>query len=319
MGRIASAWLFFGPRGTGKTSMARLLAMALNCEGGPKSDFDPNSTICTAIWKGEHLDVVELDGASHNSVDEIRDLQERCAYAPVEGHFRIIIVDEVHMLSNAAFNALLKILEEPPAHVKFIFATTEPAKIPVTVLSRCQRFQFRPISAAAMGEKLQKIAEMEGVIVDPAAIGAIVRVSAGAMRDAEILLDQLIVFAGKHLREVDVLNLHAMPSSLELKELADALIRRDGDRALELADGWGKRGLDLRQAAGDLGELLRHALLREKAERPAIMELLRAIKRCERELRFAPSMETTFAVGLLEAIENSRLRPIGEILRELNQ
>ncbi|MEO5961737.1 MAG: DNA polymerase III subunit gamma/tau, partial [Opitutaceae bacterium] len=151
-GRIAHAYLFVGPRGTGKTSTARIFAKALNCTGGPRADFDVNDPVCQAIADGSHLDVIEIDGASNNGVDQVRDLRETVRYAPAQGKFKIYIIDEVHMLSAAAFNALLKTLEEPPAHVKFLFATTEVNKVPVTVLSRCQRFDLRRIPAEKLAD-----------------------------------------------------------------------------------------------------------------------------------------------------------------------
>src|SRR3984957_8177248 len=161
-GRIAHAYLFVGPRGTGKTSIARIFAKALNCTGGPNADFDPNDPAVLAIAEGSHLDVVEIDGASNNGVDQVRDLRETVRYAPAQGKFKVYIIDEVHMLSSQAFNALLKTLEEPPAHVKFVFATTEVQKVLPTILSRCQRFDLKPISPELIAGRLKQIAAAEG-------------------------------------------------------------------------------------------------------------------------------------------------------------
>src|ERR1044071_5054804 len=195
-GRIAHAYLFVGPRGTGKTSTARIFAKALNCTDGPKADFDPNDPACKAIAEGSHLDVIEIDGASNNGVEQVRDLRETVRYAPAQGKFKIYIIDEVHMLSTAAFNALLKTLEEPPSHVKFVFATTDPQKVPPTILSRCQRFDFRPVPDADVVALLRKICLEEKLDAEEEALVAIARAAAGGMRDAESLLEQLGTLGG---------------------------------------------------------------------------------------------------------------------------
>ena len=183
--RIAHAYLFVGPRGTGKTSTARLFAKALNAEGGPSIYPDNNSEVSQAIMNGSCMDVIEIDGASNNSVDQVRDLREDCQYAPTQCRYKIYIIDEVHMLSTAAFNALLKTLEEPPEHVKFFFATTEAHKVLQTIVSRCQRFEFRPISNEVIAEKLSIIAASEGIQADPNALQSIASLANGGMRDAQ--------------------------------------------------------------------------------------------------------------------------------------
>src|SRR6059036_2907918 len=208
--RIAHAYLFCGPRGTGKTTIARIFAKCLNCTGGPKVDFDEDDPRCLEITEGRSIDVLEIDGASNNGVEQVRALRETVKYAPASSKFKIYIIDEVHMLSTAAFNALLKTLEEPPAHVKFMFATTDPEKVLATILSRCQRFDLRRIPAALIAKHLAHIATQENVKIDPAALHAIARGAEGAMRDAESTLDQLISFCGGQIEESDVLSMFGL-------------------------------------------------------------------------------------------------------------
>src|SRR5476649_387964 len=188
LGRIAQAYLFVGPRGTGKTSTARILAKALEAKGGPSADFDPKEDICVEIAEGNCLDVLEIDGASNNGVEQVRELRDNVRYTPAKGRYKIYIIDEVHMLTGPAFNALLKTLEEPPAHVKFIFATTEPQKVLPTILSRCQRFDLRRIPANLIVRHLKEIAKKEKVAIDNEALAAIARGAEGGLRDAESAL-----------------------------------------------------------------------------------------------------------------------------------
>src|SRR5208283_782247 len=208
--RIAHAYLFCGPRGTGKTTIARIFAKCLNCTGGPKIDFDEKDSQCIEITEGRSLDVLEIDGASNNGVEQVRELRETCKYAPANSPFKIYIIDEVHMLTTQAFNALLKTLEEPPAHVKFFFATTEPQKVLPTILSRCQRFDLRRIPASLIVKHLKAIAKKEKVSVDDEALAAIARGAEGGLRDAESALDQLIAFCGNKIAESDVLSVFGL-------------------------------------------------------------------------------------------------------------
>ena len=188
--RLAHAYLFVGPRGTGKTSTARIFAKALNCTDGPKVDFDPHEDICEEIAEGRSLDVLEIDGASNRGIDHIRDLRDNVRFAPSRGNFRIVYIDEVHMLTKESFNALLKTLEEPPPHVIFILATTEPHKIPATIHSRCQRFDFKRVTDSDIVKRLREVADGSGIAADDDALQLIAVQADGGMRDALSLLDQ---------------------------------------------------------------------------------------------------------------------------------
>src|SRR5882762_2971518 len=229
--RIAHAYLFCGPRGTGKTTIARIFAKCLNCTGGPKVEFDENDPRCKEISEGRSIDVLEIDGASNNGVEQVRELRETCKYAPASSKFKIYIIDEVHMLSTAAFNALLKTLEEPPEHVKFMFATTDPEKVLPTILSRCQRFDLRRIPVSLISKHLTQIAKKEGVKIAPAALHAIARGAEGAMRDAESTLDQLISFCGEHIAENDVLSMFGLTARSQVLGIAEAIYRGDAATA----------------------------------------------------------------------------------------
>src|SRR4051812_1218959 len=231
MGRIGHAYLFSGPRGVGKTTTARLLAKGLNCATGPTVTPCNKCPSCLEIASGQCLDVLEIDAASNTGVDNIRELRENARYAPSRDRFKIFIIDEVHMLSTSAFNALLKILEEPPSHVVFIMATTERHKLPATILSRCQQFVFRTISAAEIQAHLRSIADHEGVKIDDRALAYIVRASEGSMRDAQSLLDQIISFSGQEVVDEDVRDVLGFIPNEILDETIDALAAHDS-RAL---------------------------------------------------------------------------------------
>src|SRR5215471_7686017 len=259
--RIAHAYIFCGPRGTGKTTIARIFAKGLNCTGGPKADFDDKDPKCVEIAEGRSLDVLEIDGASNNGVEQVRELRETCKYAPAHSKFKIYIIDEVHMLSTAAFNALLKTLEEPPAHVKFMFATTDPEKVLPTILSRCQRFDLRRIPAALIGQHLQAIAKKEKVKIDAAALHAIARGAEGAMRDAESTLDQLISFCGDKIEEADVLSMFGLTAQSQLLELSRAILAGEVEGALRLVNELANHGKDLGRLLSDLLNHFRNLLI----------------------------------------------------------
>ncbi len=260
-GRIAHAYLFCGPRGTGKTTLARIFAKALNCTGGPKADFDESDPRVQEITQGRSLDVLEIDGASNNGVDQVRELRETARFAPAASKYKIYIIDEVHMLSTAAFNALLKTLEEPPAHVKFLFATTDPEKVLITILSRCQRFDLRRIPAALIVKHLAWIAGQEGVTIDDAALHAIARGADGGMRDAESTLDQLISFCGTTIVESDVLSMFGLAARAQLLELSSAILAGQAETTLRLLDSLAKSGKDLGRLLSDLLNHFRNLLL----------------------------------------------------------
>ncbi len=247
--RVAHAYLFTGARGVGKTSTARILAKALNCVRGPTDKPCDACEICQSIAAGEDVDVLEIDGASNRGIDEIREIRQNVQYRPSRSRYKIYIVDEVHMLTPQAFNALLKTLEEPPEHVKFIFATTEAQKIPITILSRCQRFDFAGIGTARIVERLRGIVGAEGMEADDEALELVARRAGGSMRDAQSLLDQLLAFGGERLSSEQVHRLLGTAQDERVLEMASAVLQNDPKRALAL----------LGQAADDglqLGELL---------------------------------------------------------------
>src|SRR5271170_1188211 len=243
--RIAHAYLFVGPRGTGKTTIARIFAKCLNCTDGPKVDFPEDDPKAKEIADGRSMDVLEIDGASNRGIDEVRELRETVKYVPASSRFKIYIIDEVHMLTKEAFNALLKTLEEPPAHVKFMFATTEPEKVLPTILSRCQRFDLRRIPSALIVKHLQEIAKKEDVQIDEAALHAIARGADGGMRDAESTLDQLISFCGKTIAETDVLSMFGLAARSQILELAAAVIAGETEKALRELNELARQGKDL--------------------------------------------------------------------------
>ncbi len=260
-GRIAHAYLFCGPRGTGKTTLARIFAKALNCTGGPKAEFDEADPRVQEITEGRALDVLEIDGASNNGVEQVRELRETARFAPAAAKFKIYIIDEVHMLSTAAFNALLKTLEEPPAHVKFFFATTDPEKVLPTILSRCQRFDLRRIPAALIVKHLGWIAGREGVAIDELALHAIARGADGGMRDAESTLDQLISFCGNRIVEGEVLSMFGLASRSQIFQLAGSVLAGSANMALRTLDELARGGKDLGRVLGDLLHHFRNLLL----------------------------------------------------------
>ncbi|MDO9695613.1 MAG: DNA polymerase III subunit gamma/tau [Candidatus Latescibacteria bacterium] len=259
--KLAHAYLFSGPRGCGKTTVARLLAKALNCTGGVKDEPCGACEACAAVAAGSSLDVLEIDAASHTGVDNVRELRDMAQYTPSPGASRVFIIDEVHMLSKGAFNALLKILEEPPARVFFFFATTEPAKIPRTILSRCQRFDFRLLTREELSARLTAIAADEGVQLEPGALRLIVAQAEGSMRDALSILDQVLAASPERIDEQAVVDLFGLVRSEVAIELNEAVMARDPGRALRLADSVAAGGQSLDDFAHSLVDNFRNLLL----------------------------------------------------------
>ncbi len=340
--RLAHAYLFVGPRGTGKTSTARILAKALNCTGGPNADFDPDEDVCVEIAEGRSLDVLEIDGASNNGVEQVRDLRESVRFAPTRGQFKIFYIDEVHMLSNAAFNALLKTLEEPPPHVKFIFATTEPNKILPTILSRCQRFDLRPIPTETIAAHLLHIASEEGITLEDTAAWAIAKGADGGMRDAQSMLDQLVSFCGDTINEANVLDVFGFTSREKVASLTQTLLARDNPAALSLIQKEAESGRELSQLLGELIGCLR-ALLVAKLDPSAdgegipaalwndllaaandyapdrILAAIDVFAETEGRMKWATNKRLHFELGVIKAIQSLGEVRITDVIKVLTR
>ena len=259
--RVAHAYLFTGTRGVGKTSCARILAKALNCEKGPTPEPCSQCDICLDIARGEDIDVIEIDGASNTSVDDIRQLRANAIYRPARARFKIYIIDEVHMISTSAFNALLKTLEEPPEHVKFIFATTEPNKVPITIQSRCQRFDFKAISKNKIAEHITKILEDEQIQAEKPVIDRVARLANGSMRDALSVLDQLLSVGDKRLTVELADQFLPAPPIEQYSELIDSVLKNDSEGAIRTTDSLLSSGTSVGDFCLALSEYLRDLMV----------------------------------------------------------
>jgi DNA polymerase III subunit gamma/tau len=339
--RVAHAFLFTGVRGVGKTTTARLLAKALACETGPTAEPCNQCAPCKEIAQGVDMDVLEVDGASNNSVDDVRRLQETLPYRPARDRFKIVIVDEVHMLSQGAFNAFLKTLEEPPAHVKFIFATTESHKVPITIRSRCQRYDFRLIPQAVVADRVREILSREGIESDDAAVGIVAREAAGSMRDALTLLDQLVAFAGNRLVGEEVARVLGIADRRHVLEVTRALLEADGAAALRAVEALASQGADMLHFARQLLSFLRdlvvlrvagddadlvdlvpeeRASARELAAGVDVLELQRAFAATSRltdDVARAGAPRTVLEMGLVRIATRPALRGVDELLSRL--
>jgi DNA polymerase III subunit gamma/tau len=299
-GRVVHAYLFSGPRGTGKTSTAKVLAMGLNCVNGPTPEPDGTCESCRAIINNSSLDVVEMDAASNRGIDEIRDLRDRVNLAPVAGRMKVYIIDEVHMLTPEAFNALLKMLEEPPEHVVFVLATTEKHKVLPTIISRCQSFDFKRPGVETLVKKLAEIAEAEDIPVEQEALTVIAREGRGSFRDAEGMLDQLSSFADGPITAAMVRELLGSVSSETLLETTAALHERRAADAMRMVDRLSNEGRDLGQFLGELLSHLRTVMLLPHAPEVALAEVGAEEREALREQ--ASNVPTAEVVWLIESL-----------------
>jgi DNA polymerase-3 subunit gamma/tau len=336
--RLAHAFLFSGPRGVGKTTTARILAKALNCKEGPTPNPCGKCDSCLETAAGTSVDVIEIDGASNRGIEHIRELRETVKYAPAGGKYKVYVIDEVHMLTNEAFNALLKTLEEPPPHVIFIFATTEPQKIPATIHSRCQRYGFKRIALAEIAAKLRKIADKEGIKVSEQGLVMIARAAEGSMRDSQSLLDQAVSYSGKTITDQDLQAILGAVAQESLRAFADRLFARDSAGLLRQVDALLEQGQDMRQFLMGAVEHIRNLIVMTVAQDPgSIIELPAAdldflrkqadvvdphqllmvfdsLSRTLEEMRWSPYQRFTLEVGLVKACGIEPLRPLEEIL-----
>ncbi|MEW6410085.1 MAG: DNA polymerase III subunit gamma/tau [Nitrospirota bacterium] len=306
--RLAHALLFSGAKGVGKTTTARILAKAINCQQGINPEPCGQCFTCDEITTGSSIDVIEIDGASNTGVDDIRELREAIRYVPSRSRYKVYIIDEVHMLSNSAFNALLKTLEEPPPHALFIFATTEPRKIPATILSRCQHFEFRKISQQAIIERLRYICAEEGISITEKGLRLIALASEGSLRDSLSLLDQSLAYCGMRIKEEDLSVILALPDNALLCSLSMAIAERNAEKALQTVDDAVERGYDLRRLIRDIAEHFRNILITKITSKPE-----RLLDMPEEDIKQIIKIADAFSIEDVELLLNHFLRAEGEI------
>ena len=340
-GRVAHAYIFIGSRGIGKTTSARILAKALNCEKGPTPYPCDKCNSCREIMAGNNLDVIEIDGASNNGVEQVRDLRDSARYVPTHSQYKIYIIDEVHMLSTGAFNALLKILEEPPAHVKFIFATTEAHKVLPTILSRCQRFDLRRISVQDIVERLRTGCKGEGVEISEDALFAIARGAEGGLRDAESALDQIISFQGKSIQEDDVLSVFGLVSRHVLEQLMMAVLQSDVPKIIQIIAEMDQAGKDLQRVVMELMEQFRNLLVifydvkasgalellpaqvefyetcAKTTDAGRVLRIIDALMETDSRMRYALSKKTLLETGLIRCSRAAEVVTLNALLKQV--
>ena len=339
--RVGHAYLFSGPRGVGKTTTARILAKGLNCKKGRSTEPCGECPSCTEIAAAQSIDVLEIDGASNNGVDDIRELRDSARYAPSRDRYKIFIIDEVHMLSTPAFNALLKVLEEPPPHVVFIMATTERHKLPATILSRCQIFTFRTISAPEIQAHLRQIADREGAKIDDRGLSYIVKASEGSMRDAQSLLDQIISFGGQEIAQDDVRDVLGFIPNEVIDRTSTALANQDSRELLECISIVVEQGLSIQQYVRECIARMRDLLmikleldnkvlaspedkkmLASDSRKFSEQELVRnfdMLLRLEYELKGTSQPRFHLEAGLVKLAMAGRVRDIEDVIRDFRQ
>jgi DNA polymerase-3 subunit gamma/tau len=342
-GRLAHAFLFSGPRGVGKTTTARILAKALNCAQGPTPTPCGKCDSCLETSAGHSVDVIEIDGASNRGIEHIRELREAVKYAPVGGKYKVYVIDEVHMLTNEAFNALLKTLEEPPPHVIFIFATTEPQKIPATIHSRCQRYGFKRISLNDIVGRLRQIADSEGITIGNQGLSMIARAAEGSMRDSQSLLDQAVSYSGMVIKDEDLQITLGKVTQNALRKFTAGLLDRDASGLLTQVDELLEQGQDIRQFLSGVVEDLRNLLVVKIAKEPGqivelpaediksitqqaaaaemdhLLMLFDSLSKTLDDMRWSPYQRFTFEIGLVKACNFAPLKPLAEVLSQIKE